>query len=133
MMDGTVNIDPSGDYFANQLWPTVQELISYSSDLMKELFTTLGVQADDISPFCRDFTSLEDLRDEFIRYMLATFNYDHVQGTDDEEVEEVDDDGNDNMPMEVSVADRVVRFTREIAELAEQTEGSSVGSDKEGC
>ena len=50
--------------------------------------------------------------------MLATFNYDHVQGTDDEEVEEVDDDGNDTMPMEVSVADRVVRFTREIGELA---------------
>ena len=100
---------------------------------MKVLFTTLGVQADDISPFCRDFTSLEDLRDEFIRYMPATFNYDHVQGTDDEEVGEVDDIGNDDMPMEVSVVDRVVRFTREITELAEQTGGSSVGSDKEGC
>jgi len=51
MMDGTVDIDPSGDYIANQLWPIVQELISYSSDLMKELFTALGVQVDDISPF----------------------------------------------------------------------------------
>ena len=102
MMDGTVDIDPSGDYVAIQLWPTVQELISYSSDLTKELFTTLGVQTDDISPFFRDFTSLEDLRDELIRYMPATFNYDHVQGTDDEEVEEVDENGNDDMPLEVS-------------------------------
>ena len=42
------------------------------------------------------------------------------------------DDDNDDMPMEVSVADRVVRFTREIAEVAEQTEGSSGGSDKDG-
>ena len=133
MMDGTVNINPPGDYVANQLWPTpVQELISYSSDLMKELFTTLGVQADDITPFCRDFISLEDLQDEFSRYMPATFNYDHVQGTYDEEVEEMDDDGNDDPPNEVSVADRVVRFAREITELAEQTEGSSGGSDKEG-
>ena len=44
----------------------------------------------------------------------------------------MDDDGNDDLPIEVSVADRVVRFTREILELAEQTEGSSGGSDKDG-
>ena len=39
--------------------------------------------------FCRDFTSFEDLWDDLIRYMPVTFNYDHVQGTYDEEEEEV--------------------------------------------
>ena len=123
VMNGTVDIDPSGDYVANQLWPAVQELISYSSGLMRHLMTTLGVTGDELSPFCRDFTSLGDLRDEFIRYMPSTFNYDDVHGTVDTAVDEsVDDDV--EQPAEVSVADRALQFTQEITELSEQGEDS---------
>jgi len=66
-MEGTVDIDPDGDYVAKQLWPTVHDIISYSSGLMKELLSTLGVPADEVSPFCHDFNSLSDLCDDFIR------------------------------------------------------------------
>ena len=83
MMEGTVKIDPNGDHVATQVWPTVEKLISYSSELMTPLFSTLGVTKDEMSPFCRDFTSLKDLRDEFIRYCPRTFVYDDVEGTGD--------------------------------------------------
>jgi len=83
MMEGTVKIDPHGDHVATQVWPTVQKLISYSSELMTPLLSTLGVTKDEMSPFCRGFASLKDLRDEFIRYCPRTFVYDDVEGTGD--------------------------------------------------
>ena len=90
-MEGTVKIGPNGDYVAKQVWLDVQKIISYSSGLMSELFSTLRVTKDEQSPFCQDFTSLNDFRDEFIRYMPNTFKYDDVQGTGDQGAEEVSD------------------------------------------
>ena len=47
-----------------------------------------------MSPFCQDFASLTDLRDEFIKYCPLTFEYGGVNGT----VEDYDKTGNQMGP-----------------------------------
>ena len=44
------------------------------------LFSTLVVLKEKRSPFCRDFSSLQDLRDEFIQYCPRTFGYADIHG-----------------------------------------------------
>ena len=80
VMEGAVTIADDGDYVAKQLWPAVQSLIFYASGLMKVLFSTHGVPKEKRSAFYRDFSSLQDLRDEFIRYRPCTFGYADIHG-----------------------------------------------------
>ena len=80
LMAGTVTLDENGDFVASQIWEVISAVISYSSDLMNKLFAVVGAQQDEVSPFCRRFSSLADLRDEFVRYLPRTFNYDNVGG-----------------------------------------------------
>ena len=128
LMEGTVEILQDGDYVANQLWPTVSELIEYSSNLMEPFLRTLGVtNDDDRSPFCRSFVSLKDLRDEFIHYLPRTFDFDNVRGTNDGG--DIDNDNNDGEDYpSASPADlmrqRVVQFQREF--LSASKDGASV-------
>jgi len=45
------------------------------------LLGAVGVANDEMSPFCCSFTSLDDLRDGYIRYLPSTFQYEDVQGS----------------------------------------------------
>ena len=104
MMSGTVHILDDGDYVAQQMWETVSKIIKFSSKCMRELFVVLGVSNNEISPFCRSFSSRTDLRDELIRYLPSTFTYDDVQGNavnppgtmqDDDNEDDEDEDRDD--------------------------------------
>ena len=67
LVDGTVNLVDGGDYVAVQMWVAVSKAMSWSCDMMCKLFDTVGATADERWPFCRNFSSPGDLRDEFIR------------------------------------------------------------------
>ena len=68
-IDGaSVVIDPEGAPVAEQLWSSVQNVTTYSKALAKSLLKTLGVLEADVSPFCRTFESLADLKDEYVKY-----------------------------------------------------------------
>ena len=64
----TVMIDPSGKSVAEQIWDLVRSVTTYVKTLMRPLLQTLGVQESEMSPFCRAFGSLTDLRDEYVKY-----------------------------------------------------------------
>ena len=122
MMEETVTILSDGDFVVRQLWPTVQNLISYSLGLMSQLFSTLGVSSEKRSPFCRKFSSLDDLRDEFIYYFPRSFAFGEVSGMNNE-VEAVNPDaGDDANPNEESILERAKRFAKDIAELSKEKE-----------
>ena len=72
-MQATVNVHNDGKYVAEQLWETVSTLITFSSTPMKALLLSVGVTPEELSPFCRTFSSLEELRDECIAYLPRTF------------------------------------------------------------
>ena len=71
---------------------------------MNGFFATVGAQQDEVSPFCRNFSYLSDLRDEFIRYLPHTFNYDNVAGNGIEQPNEDDKTGG-TRPSIVDVVD----------------------------
>ena len=126
--DGSVPLQKEGDSVAEQLWDTVSQMISFSSELMKELLDTIGVSSDELSPFCRSFQSLADLRNEYIRYLPHTFAYDGIRGGSVVEDEQdggghddsgghdsgSDDDGN-NGEMNRLVIDRIERLAAALA------------------
>jgi len=119
---GAVNITNDGDFVAKQMWRDVSKIISFSSKNMVKLFDVLGAAKDEMSPFCRSFTSLDDLRDEFIRYLPNTFTYDaKVPGNaaDENVPQEEDEDGNSGEGDDANrvvnvVADRIRRFAEEM-------------------
>lgn len=111
-----MTLDEDGGFVASQMWEVVSAVISYSSDLMNKLFATVGAQQDEVSPFCRSFSSLADLRDEFVRYLPRTFNYDNVGGDGIEQPNEDETGGTAGTPIEELVAARIERFAREMSE-----------------
>ena len=112
LMAGTVILDDNGDSVADQMWEVVSSVISYSSDLMNGLFATVGAQQDEVSLFCRNFSSLADLRDEFICYLPRTFNYDSVVGNDIEQPNEDDKTGGTGPSIDELLAKRIERFAK---------------------
>ena len=108
-------LDKNGGFVASQLWEAVSAVISFSSISMNELFATVGAPKDEVSPFCRSFSSLADLRDEFIHYLPHTFKYDNVGGNSSEQASE-DDTGGTGTPTQELVAARIERFARETSE-----------------
>ena len=129
MMEGTITIDP-GDYVAAQVWPAVQQVISYSLGLMTDLFATLGARGADMSPFSREFTGPQDLRDEFIRYMPRTFEFDNIQGivSGDEEESELPEEECTDQPTEAVLLERVKRFS--VAMLEKPSEEGAEEEDE---
>ena len=73
VMDESVEINPNGYLVVEQLWGKVGELMSYTSRLVEPLFDTVGVAAEEKSPFCRIFLSATNLREKFITYPPRTF------------------------------------------------------------
>ena len=116
-MEGTVKLDKAGGYVASQMWDVVSKSIAYSSQLMKGLFDTLGLAEDEVSPFCREFSSLEDLKDAYIAYLPRTFKYEETSGSSnvepggDDVAESVDPVG----PTHEEVVDRIRRFAEKMA------------------
>ena len=47
---------------------------------MSKLFDTVGVMTAECSPFCRSFSSPEDLGRELIRHLPRSFTYDNSMG-----------------------------------------------------
>lgn len=116
MMSGTVIISDDGDYVAQQMWETVSKIITFSSKYMRKLFAVLGVLNNEISPFCRSFSSRIDLRDELIRYLPRTFTYEDVQGNADDPAGAMQDDDNDEGKDDFAelIEDRIKRFGEEM-------------------
>ena len=79
-MQGTVELVDGQDYVVTQMWDTVRKSISYSNNLMRKLFTTIGVITGECSPFCQSFYSPEDLGHEFIRNLPRAFTYENSAG-----------------------------------------------------
>ena len=57
------------------MWDSVRSVTTYAKTLMQPLLQTLGVQESEMSPFCRTFGSLTDLRDKYVKYQAKTFMF----------------------------------------------------------
>lgn len=116
LMEGTVKLEAGGGYVARQMWNAVSKSIAYSSNLMKVLFETIGATKDEISPFCREFSSLDELRDVLIDYLPRTFKYGNASGKGSEEEEAVDvvESVDPAVPTQEAVMDRIRRFASEM-------------------
>ena len=119
------------DYVVTQMWDTVRKSISYSNDLMRKLFATIGVMTGECSPFCQSFYSPEDLGQEFIRYLPRTFTYENSagNGVDDADIGNgitVDNHENTSMHLQEAIASRIKRFANEMAEDDEKQEDSDM-------
>ena len=113
--DGTVDIDPSGDCVAVQLWDVASTIISFGSSLMTEMLVKLGVSSDDLSPFCREFATLVELRDAFIAYLPSTYTFHEVRGEGPDEDCTDDVDNTDDVDDEERLAARVAEFAKEMS------------------
>ena len=87
VVGGPVVLSDDGCAVAEQLWDTVYQVISCATSLVKPLLLLLGVNENDISPFCRNFESLTELRDAFIEYCPRTFSYDGAVGSGDADIQ----------------------------------------------
>ena len=63
LMNGSVEIYPNGSPVVEKLWGAVGKVISYTSILIQHLFNTVGVAAEEQSPFYRIFLSPTNLRE----------------------------------------------------------------------
>jgi len=116
---GPVSISADGDAVAKQLWTEVSIVIDQSSRLMRKFLLSLGVTEEEISPFCRKFADLTDLRDTFIEYCPQTFKYDGVDGSgeDDRTVEATTGDVTDeekSRRMHEEKSRRMRRFVNDV-------------------
>ena len=67
----------------------------------------LGVTSIQMSPFCKDFTTIVELKETYVLYCPRTFTYDEFVGMEDEEdIEHVEDDG-DEQAKETHVAAKI--------------------------
>ena len=82
-LDKNIELFHGGDFIAKELWSTVSKLISHSNDIMQNILKAVGVPEKEMSPFCRKFTSLIDLRDEYIKFCPETFKYGKVVGAEE--------------------------------------------------
>ena len=89
---------------------------------MTPFLSVLGVTCANRLPFCREFTSLTDLRDEFILYLPSTLDFDNVRGTRHDEGAPYDNDGGDDesqSPADI-MQERVVQFQQAIVAIPEE-------------
>ena len=57
-------VDTEGKPVAEQMWHSVQNVMTYAKKWIESLLKTLGSLEAEISPFCRRFESLADLKDK---------------------------------------------------------------------
>ena len=90
-LDENVELFHGGDFIAKELWGTVSKLISHSNDIIQNMLKVVDVPEEEMSQFCRKFTSLIDLRDEYIKFWPETFKYGKVVGAEEVISEELRD------------------------------------------
>ena len=64
-----VELFHGGDFIAKELQGPVSKLISHSNDITQNILKVAGVPEEEMFPFCRKFTSLIDLRYEYINFL----------------------------------------------------------------
>jgi hypothetical protein len=69
----------------DQLWPIAQKIISKSVKLATSLLLLFGTENDSLSPFCKEFTTVQDLLQTYIEYCPKTYSYDGQGGSIDVE------------------------------------------------
>ena len=70
-----LNTNSNAPPISDQLWPNVQRLIHKSVDLMRPLLKVVGVADEKMSPFCKKFSTKDQLMNEYIKYCPRTFTY----------------------------------------------------------
>ena len=130
-MQGTVELVDGQDYVVTQMWDTVRKSISYSNNLMRKLFTTIGVITGECSPFCQSFYSPEDLGHKFIQYLPRIFTYENStgNGADDTDIGNsitVNNHENTSMHLQEAIVSRIKRFSNEMAEDDEKQRDSNM-------
>ena len=129
-MDGTVELVDGGASVAIQMWPDVCKSITFSCTLMSKLFDTVGATVDERSPFCRSFSSPQDLRDVLIEYLPRSFTFDNATGNGVEatvDASELDD--SNNMPSQEAMIDRIRQFTNEMSRADENEKDDGEDDD----
>ena len=110
-LDDEVELFHGGDFVAKELWGPVSKLISY---IMQNIFKVVGVPEEEMSPFCRKFTSLVDLRDEYIKFCPEIFKYGEVVGA--EEIISVEQRDNKTILINEAVIERIAQFASYMSE-----------------
>ena len=127
----SVRIDPIGKSVAEQMWDSVRKVITYAKNLVKPLLKTLGVPESEISPFCRTFGSLAELRDEYVKYQAKTFVFEGKRGVGATGEEEDTGSGVQDSPSESIVLERVETFAREMLGRDESSDEKNSDTDGE--
>jgi hypothetical protein len=112
MLVGPCNINLQKDALpvSTQLWPYVRKIIREANQLMIPFLKLLGVTSIQMSPFCKDFTTIVELKEAYVLYCPRTFTYDDFVGMEDEEeIEQVEDDGGEQAK-EAHVAAKIKEF-----------------------
>ena len=91
-LDENVELFHGGDFITKELWGHVSKLISHSNDIMQNILKAVGVPEEEMPPFCRKFTSLIDLRDDYIKLCPEIFKYGKVVGAEEVISEDLRDD-----------------------------------------
>jgi hypothetical protein len=82
-----------------------------------------------MSPFCKDFTTIVELKEAYVLYCPRTFTYDDVVGMEDEEeIEEVEDDGGEQAK-EAHVAAKIKEFADQISSDTDDYENDESKKD----
>jgi hypothetical protein len=93
---GSCNIDLQKKSLpvSTQLWSEVRNIIREAHQLMLLFVELMGVTTSQLSPFCKVFNTLTELKKAYVMYCPKTFTYNDAVGKKDkEEVEpEVDED-----------------------------------------
>ena len=96
----------------------------------------MGVTTTQLSPFCKVFNTLLELKEAYVMYCPKTFTYDDAVGKeDDKEVEPGEVDENDERTNAMYVAAKMKEFADEIADDVDDddadTDKSNMENDKE--
>jgi hypothetical protein len=96
---------------------------------MLQFVELMGVTTSQLSPFCKVFTTLTELKEAYVMYCSKTFTYDDAVGKEDEEeVEpEVDEDSGEQTKA-AYVAAKIKEFADE---TADDVDKSNMENDKD--
>ena len=125
-LDDEVELFHGGDFVAKELWGPVSKLISY---IMQNIFKVVGVPEEEMSPFCRKFTSLIDLRDEYTKFCPETFKYGQVVGAEKVISEELRD--NKTILINEVVIERIAQFANYMSKNSNSKVNDTRASESE--
>jgi hypothetical protein len=123
---------------STQLWPEGRNIIREANQLMLPFVELMGVTTSQLSPFCKVFNTLTELKEAYVMYCPKTFTYNNAVGKEDkEEVEpEVDEDSGEQTKA-AYVAAKIKEFADETADDVDDNDNdkSNMENDKDddGC